>query len=87
MTAPGGLFFGPPHLGFALKLHIGVCCVDSFYAWQEKRAASPVSPGGPDAFRAAWAEMEAQGYQYGEDAIESVRLGWELAMRHIGSKP
>jgi hypothetical protein len=29
-------------------------------------------------FQEAWATMEAKGYQYGEDALESVRVGWEL---------
>lgn len=31
-------------------------------------------------FEEAWAEMEAQGYQYGEDALEQVRFGWNLAL-------
>ncbi len=30
-------------------------------------------------FDEAWATMEALGYQYGEDALEQVRLGWEVA--------
>lgn len=29
-------------------------------------------------FEQDWAIMKAQGYQYGEDALEQVRLGWEL---------
>lgn len=29
-------------------------------------------------FEEAWARMEALGYQYGEDALEQVRLGWDL---------
>lgn len=30
-------------------------------------------------FDQAWARMEAAGYQYGHEALEQVRLGWELA--------
>jgi len=29
-------------------------------------------------FEEAWAEKEKQGYQYGADALEQVRMGWEL---------
>lgn len=29
-------------------------------------------------FEQDWAIMQAQGYQYGEDALEQVRFGWEL---------
>jgi len=29
-------------------------------------------------FEEAWAEMEARGYQYGADALENVRFGWNL---------
>lgn len=32
-----------------------------------------------ESFEEAWAAMEAQGYRYGEDALEQVRFGWELA--------
>jgi hypothetical protein len=38
-----------------------------------------------EAFRAAWAEMEASGYQYGTDALEQVRLGWDMAMRRLSA--
>lgn len=31
-------------------------------------------------FEDAWAQKEAEGYQYGEDALEQVRFGWELAI-------
>ena len=31
-------------------------------------------------FEHAWAEKEREGYQYGEDALEQVRFGWEIAM-------
>lgn len=27
--------------------------------------------------------MEAEGYQYGEDALEQVRLGWDLRSKDI----
>lgn len=42
------------------------------YAVPAKPPAEPVS------FEAAWAQMEAKGYKYGRDALEQVRLGWEL---------
>lgn len=29
-------------------------------------------------FEEAWAEKEREGYQYGEDTLEQVRLGWEM---------
>lgn len=29
-------------------------------------------------FEEAWAEKEREGFQYGEDALEYVRFGWEL---------
>lgn len=38
----------------------------------------------PLTFDEAWAAMIAKGYQYGPDALEQVRLGWELARgKHI----
>jgi len=30
-------------------------------------------------FEEVWAEKEREGYQYGEDALEHVRFGYELA--------
>lgn len=35
------------------------------------------------AFEQAWALKEAEGYQYGEDALEQVRMGWEMAKGKI----
>lgn len=35
-------------------------------------------------FEEAWAEFEAAGFQYGEDALDNVRLGFEIAR---GRKP
>lgn len=32
----------------------------------------------PVVFEDAWAVMERQGYNYGADALEQVRFGWEL---------
>ena len=29
-------------------------------------------------FKEAWAEKEAEGYQYGHDALEQVRFGWDM---------
>lgn len=40
--------------------------------FQAKRAE------GPKTFEEAWAEMEAQGYRYGEDALQGVRFGWNI---------
>ena len=37
----------------------------------------------PRTFEQAWAEKEAEGYQYGEDALEQVKFGWELAMAEL----
>lgn len=37
-------------------------------------------PLDPTTFDRAWAVKEAQGYDYGEDALEQVRLGWEMAL-------
>lgn len=33
----------------------------------------------PVTFEQAWASYEAKGYQYGRDALEQVRFGWEIA--------
>lgn len=58
----------------------------------------PVHPGQPQefdeevfhvmeeqpSFEQVWSQMEAKGYQYGPEALEQVRLGWELAR---GVKP
>ena len=49
------------------------------------RACAYHGCAGPDlqppseAFKKAWKRMEAKGYQYGHDALENVRFGWELA--------
>lgn len=32
-----------------------------------------------ETFEEAWARMEAEGYIYGDDALEQVRFGWEMA--------
>ena len=31
-------------------------------------------------FEEAWADKEKAGYQYGEDALEHVKFGWEIAL-------
>lgn len=31
-------------------------------------------------FEEAWAQKEAQGYLYGRDALEQVKLGWQMAV-------
>lgn len=35
-------------------------------------------------FKEAWAKKKSEGYQYGPDALEQVRFGWELAEREFG---
>jgi hypothetical protein len=61
--------------------------------WRE-RAALPsglveqirpwtTSSPAPQTFEQAWALKEAEGYQYGEDALEQVRMGWEMAKGKI----
>lgn len=35
-------------------------------------------------FEQAWAEKERAGYQYGHDALEQVRLGWEMREQETG---
>ena len=37
-------------------------------------------------FEEAWAAKEAEGYQYGPDALEGVRFGWDLARGKASSK-
>jgi hypothetical protein len=34
-------------------------------------------------FEEAWAEKEAEGYQYGEEALEQVRFGWDIAKSEL----
>jgi hypothetical protein len=49
---------------------------------------NPIHPGTPEEFNEqvsrptfedVWALKEAEGYQYGEDALEQVKFGWQLA--------
>ena len=35
------------------------------------------------AFKRAWKKKEAAGYQYGDDALEQVRFGFEIAVQEI----
>lgn len=34
-------------------------------------------------FRKVWASKEAEGFQYGKDALEQVKFGWDLAIATI----
>ena len=34
-------------------------------------------------FKEAWKIKEQEGYQYGEDALEQVEVGWDLAITEI----
>ena len=45
-------------------------------------ANSPAAPS----FEVAWARKEREGYQYGEDALQGVRLGWEMRESYIDPK-
>lgn len=40
----------------------------------------------PPRFDEAWARKEAEGYSYGQDALEQVRLGWEMAVAALGAR-
>lgn len=44
-----------------------------------ERMQRDARPLAGETFEQAWARMEKQGYQYGEEALEQVRFGWELA--------
>jgi hypothetical protein len=33
----------------------------------------------PETFEDVWAKFEANGYQYGRDALENVKFGWKIA--------
>jgi len=34
-------------------------------------------------FESVWAKQEEQGFQYGEEALQQVRFGWELALAQL----
>jgi hypothetical protein len=34
-------------------------------------------------FKEAWKTKEQEGYQYGEDALEQVQVGWDLAITEV----
>ena len=51
----------------------------SFNARAALRAALAQPEPEPVTFEQAWATYEAKGYQYGKDALEQVRFGWEIA--------
>lgn len=44
-----------------------------------ERSGGPALP----TFAEVWAGKEAEGFQYGEDALEQVRFGWDLAMQQL----
>jgi len=47
--------------------------------WRPFEVATYGIDPGAETFEQAWARMEAEGYQYGGDALENVRFGFELA--------
>lgn len=63
--------------------HTAVRCRDALKATLEaqRKALSDLS------FEAEWAKKEQIGYQYGEDAIEQVRFGFEIAVEALIVKP
>lgn len=38
-------------------------------------------------FEQAWSQKEAEGYNYGHDALEQVRFGWEMALASLATPP
>lgn len=42
--------------------------------------ATPSVPAKVMTFEEAWKQKEAKGYQYGKDALEQVRFGWDIAV-------
>jgi len=36
-------------------------------------------------FEEAWAKKAAKGYQYGDDALEQVHFGWEIAREEMAA--
>ncbi len=67
-----------------------VSCCHGFDHWGKcsicNRAGmecTPVMPNIIPTFEEAWAVKKAEGYQYGEDALEQVRFGWELRESYI----
>ena len=54
-------------------------------AWHFKRCIGAKGHEKPAArtFDEAWAEKERTGYQYGKDALEQVRFGWDIAMANL----
>jgi hypothetical protein len=37
-------------------------------------------------FEQAWAKKEAEGYRYGHDALEQVRMGYEMGIAAVGAQ-
>ena len=75
-----------------LRIHTGPKLNDegrSYRAVIKARAAlaTPAAAAEPiTTFAEAWAKMEARGYRYGEDALENVRMGWDLAMGMLANE-
>lgn len=45
-----------------------------------------VKPPSSMSFDEAWQRKIDEGYQYGQDALEQVRFGWELSRESLGLK-
>lgn len=50
-----------------------------------KMAAVDALIANPRAFQKAWAKKRAAGYQYGRDALEGVRFGFEIATEELAA--
>lgn len=64
--------------------------VDAEFADDLERALQAegfVPPPPMITFEEMWAKKEAEGFQYGHDALEQVRFGWELWHEHLNKKP
>lgn len=36
-------------------------------------------------FEEAWSDKEKKGYEYGPDALENVKFGWEIALEELAA--
>jgi hypothetical protein len=80
---------------FQLEWGIGVAALYNTYLFWEKlppdraeallATAPPTTVSRPKTktFEMVWKEKMAEGYQYGDDALEQVKFGWELAMKAV----
>lgn len=58
----------------------------AFDAHEELRARELPKPPAPS-FKEAWKQKESEGYQYGRDALEQVRFGWDIREAYAEPQP